>query len=183
MTLTVVYNGIGKLAAEQLKKLVSQRDDQGKDIIGSEDGTIKIVALDEPVFIDTSKANTIDDPIVFVDDIKSGQDIMPIAQPKQYGFGVTCSFAGPQLVLTIDPKALRGQKEYIKFLEKLNSLTFQQLPTAPRGIDALKETLMHGLIGRKRREENVKKQQLIYGVTKLYYEDLREFMLTYGKDN
>ena len=136
MRLTVVYSGIGKIAAEQLKKLVSHRDDQGRDIVGSEDGTIKIVSLDEPVFIGTSKADTIDDPIVFIDNIKSGQEIMPIAQPKQYGFGVVCSFAGPQLVLTIDPKALKKQDEYNRFLEKLNSLTYQQLPAAPHGIDA-----------------------------------------------
>ena len=89
--------------------------------------------------------------------------------------------AGPQIVLTADPKALKKKDEYTKFVEELNSLTFQQISTAPRGVELVLDSILHGAIGTKKRQENIKKQQLIYGVTKFYYEDLREFMSEYGK--
>ena len=181
MNLIVVYKGIGKIAADQLKKLVSQKDDNGETIIGPEDGIVDIVAMEEKVYLDNSKITPYNDPILFIDDVKPGDDIKPIAKPKQYGFGVICGFAGPQALLTVDAKALRKADEYEKFLDSLNSLTFQQISRAPRGIHAVLDSLGHGIKGVRKRRDDVKKQQLIFGVTKLYYEDLREFMKAFGK--
>lgn len=181
MNLIVVYKGYGKIAADQLKKLVSQKDDSEDEIIGTEDNTIDVVAMEEKSFIDNSKTMPFKDPILFIDDVKGGSDIKPIAKPRKYGYGVICGFAGPQAVLTVNIKALRKKKEYNKFLEKLNSMTFQQISTAPREWDAFWDSLMHGMIGTKERREKIKKQQLIYGVTMLYNNDLQEFMKSYGK--
>lgn len=76
----------------------------------------------------------------------SSKEIIPIAKPKQYGFGVICGFAGPQAVLTVNAKAVSKADDYDKFLEVLNSITFQQISKAPRGIHAVLDSLGHGVI-------------------------------------
>lgn len=180
MNLIVVYKGTGKIAADQLKKLVSQKDDNGETFMGSEVGTVDIVAMEEKVYADNCKTMPYKDPFLFIDDVKAGQEIIPIAKPKQYGFGVTCGFAGPQAVLTVNVKAVSKADDYDKFLEALNSITFQQICKAPRGISALLDCLGHGVKGYFKRKDDIKRQQLIYGVTKLYYEDLQSFMEEHG---
>lgn len=181
VNLVVVYKGAGKIAADQLKKLVSQKDDKDSTIIGSEDGTVEIIAMDEKVYNDNSKTSPYNDPTLFIDDVKASQEIIPIAKPKQYGFGVICGFAGPQAVLTVKAKAVSKADEYNKFIEELNSLTFQQISMVPRGFRAVLDSLGHGVKGYLKRKEDIRKQQIIYGVTKFYYEDLHDFMKSYGK--
>lgn len=181
MNIIVVYKGIGKIAADQLKKLVSQKDDSADQIYGTEDGTVEVIAMEEKVYLDNSRTTPFNDPVLFIDDVKGSKDIIPIARPKPYGYGVTCGFAGPQAVLTVNPKALSNPDEYNAFLEKLNALTFQQISIVPRGKKAILDTVSHGVVGVFKRRDDLKKQQLIYGATKLYYEDLGDFMKTYGK--
>lgn len=181
MNLIVIYKGIGKIAADQLKKLLSQKDDNGDTIVGPEDGMVDVVAMEEKIYLDNSKTTPYNDPILFIDDVKPGEEIKPIAKPKHYGFGVICGFAGPQALLTVNAKALSKPDDYDNFVETLNSMTFQQISKAPRGIHAVWDALGHGVKGVKKRKEDIKKQQLIYGVTKLYYEDLQDFMKSYGK--
>lgn len=183
MNLIVVYKGIGKIAADQLKKLVNQKDDNGEYIIGSKDDSIEIIAMDEEIYLQNAKTNPFKDPILFIGDVKGGSEIKPIAQPKGYGFGVICGFAGPQAVLTVNAKAVSTKKDYDAFFEALNSLTFQQITKVPKGKNAVMDSFKHGVIGTLKRKDSLKKQQLIYGVTKLYYEDLQEFMTSYGKRN
>ena len=63
MNLIVVYKGIGKIAADQLKKLLSQKDDNGETIVGPEDGIVDVVAMEEKVYLDNSKTTPYNDPI------------------------------------------------------------------------------------------------------------------------
>lgn len=181
MNLIVVYKGNGKIAADQLKKLLSQKDDNGEILVGQEDGIVDVVAMEEHVYLTNSKATPYKDPILFIDDVKPGVEIKPIAKPKNYGFGVICGFAGPQALLTVNAKALRKAEDYDNFVEKLDSMTFQQIHKVPRGINAIWDALGHGVMGVIKSKEDIKRQQLIYGVTKLYYEDLHDFMESYGK--
>lgn len=182
MILIVVYKGIGKIAADQLKKLVSQEDNKRKLTEEQEESVFEIIAMEEKVYIDNARTTPYRDPVLFIDNVKGCKEIKPIAKPKHYGYGVICGFAGPQAVLTVNPKALSKVDMYDKFFEELNSLTFQQISKAPRGIHAFLNSLGHGVKGTLKARDDLKRQQIIYGVTKLYYEDLRDFMKTYGKE-
>lgn len=173
MNLIVVYKGLGKIAADQLKKLASQKDDE---IAAKYSEPIEIIAMDEKVYLDNSKTQPYTDPILFIDDVKGADDIKPIARPKHYGYGVICGFAGPQMVLTVNYKKLAKRSEYEKFVEELNALTFQQISNIPKGLPGIWDALKHGALGVKKNIENLKRQQLIFGVTKLFYEDLFELM-------
>lgn len=176
MNLIVVYSGIGKIAADQLKKLVIQGNSYVENSIGAEEGHINVIAMEEEAYLDNTKVGLYNDPVLFIDDVKCGKEIKPIAKPKKYGYGVICGFAGPQAVLTVNAKSIRKTEDYNKFVDELNTLTFQQISKVPKGFHAIVDTLGHGLIGFQKRRKNEKKQQLIYGVTKFYNEDIRDFM-------
>lgn len=182
MNLIVVYKDIGKIAAYQLKKLVSQKDDSEEEIVGTPDGSISVIAMDEKTYLENESRDPFVDPVLFIDDIKGIESLIPIAEPKSYGFGVEFRFGGPVAVIHVNPKALNKSDEYNRFYEQLNALTFQQIRKAPRGIKAFMDSILHGIKGYKRRNEDIKKQQLIYGVTKLYYDDLRDYMNSFGQN-
>lgn len=173
MNLVVVYKGNGKIAADQLKKLVAEN----AGMIAEDDiASLVIVAMEEKVYLDNSKTKPFTDPILFIGDVKDASGIISIAEPKQYGYGVICGFAGPQMVLTVNPKKLAKRSVYEEFIENLNDLTFQQISTAKPGIHGMWNAILHGVRGVKNNNENIRKQQLIYGVTKLFNDDLLVYL-------
>lgn len=176
MNLIVVYSGIGKIAADQLKKLVIHGINNNGNSIDDEEGYTKVIAMEEKAYLDNTKVSLYNDPVLFLDDVKCGKEIKPIAKPKNYGYGVICGFAGPQAVLTVNTKAIRKEDDYNKFVDELNTLTFQQISKVPKGFHAIVDSLEHGLIGLRKKRKNEKKQLLIYGITKFYYEDFQDFM-------
>ena len=178
MNLIVVYKGIGKIAVDQLKKLVTENSEA---ISETDIESIEIIAMEEKVYLDNSKTQTYNDPILFVDDVKAVDEIKSIARPKHYGYGVICGFAGPQLVLTVNAKKLSKRSVYEEFVEVLNDLTFQQISTVPKGFPGVWDALKHGVLGVKKNNENLKRQQIIYGVTKLFNDDLLEYLNSFRK--
>lgn len=178
MSLIVVYNGIGKIAADQLKKLLCLKNDSADSPSGNEDYSIDVIAWDENTYEQNAKARPFTDKVLFVGSVKGVKELFPIAKPVFNKFGVVYSFAGPQATLTVDHKKLRRAADYNAFLEELNNLTYQHLSPAPRGFKAIIDTIWNGTLGAKKRREDIQRQQFIYGVTKLYYQDLRDFLDT-----
>lgn len=65
-TLIVVYKD--ELILNQLKKLVETNDDDKETgmIVGTEDGSITIVAWDEKMWLSQKKAGTVEDKVLFI---------------------------------------------------------------------------------------------------------------------
>lgn len=177
----VVYKDSGKIVADQLKKLVSQKANNDDIETSDMNISVTIIAMDEAAFMSNNPITPFNDPILFVDKVKGSQDIKPIAKPKNYGYGVICGFAGPQAVLTVNQKKVAKKTDYEAFLKELNAMTFQQVSTVPRGLNGIIDTVKHGYLGYKKRKEDLQKQQLIYGATKFYKEDLYDFLKSYGQ--
>ena len=169
--LIVVYNEKtpGKLVADQLKKLVSQNSDELEV-------DIEVIPMEEKVYIDNSKANPLIDKVLFVDGVKYIEDLKSISEIKFHKYGVIYSLAGPQAVLTVNTSKLKDEKIYNSFLEELNELTYQGIKKAPRGIKGVKNNVIHGLLGYLKNLKDIKKQQLIYGATVFFNNDLVSFM-------
>jgi len=73
--LIVVYKDKDEISLNQLKKMVDTKDDEvdSDGIIGTEDGTVKIVSWNEKTWLNNKKAgNTgqLDDKVLFLGDIK-----------------------------------------------------------------------------------------------------------------
>ena len=132
-TLIVVYKD--ELYSNYLKKLVETNDDNGEDaVVGTQDGSIHIVAWTDKVWRDQKKAGNINDKVLFLGDIKGTDKLLPILDVKYNEYGILYGWAGNQAILCVDSKALK-KDDYLKFFEKLCELS---IPDSMK-VSAIKE--------------------------------------------
>lgn len=119
-TLIVVYKD--ELLMNQLKKMVETHDDNDEGIVGTRDDSINIISWTEKVWNGNKKAGNIQGKILFLGDIKSTDELIPVLDVKFNDCGVKYGWAGNQAVLFADPKILSDRRAYDEFLEKLSEL-------------------------------------------------------------
>ena len=196
-TLVVVCKD--EMLVNQLRKLVETKDDTGEEsVIGTRDGSVKIVAWTEKVWLDQKKAGNIDSKVLLVGDIKGVDKLITVLDIRFEECGVKYGWAGNQAVIAIDPKALKKEEDYNAFLEKLNALPVPEIikkkpQAAPKenaakagaavgiaavfgmiaGLGAAGAELAMSVFSNK---TAVKQQMLFYGVLNLYNNHLEEFM-------
>ena len=200
--LIVVYKEKDEVAFNQLEKKVIENDDdiENGTIIGTEDGTVKIVAWDEKTWIDNKKAgNTglLNEKILFLGDVKGVDKLIPTLDIKFDMFGVSYGFSGKKAAVIVDPRPLFKKDTYDSFIEDLkqvcNATTTQEkknldfndkkktiknlailaLHTSLFGVIGAIATLTGYAFGDAKK---IRSQQLLYGVSKLYLNDLDAFM-------
>ncbi len=198
--LLVVYKSKDEISLNQLRKFVDTKDDdpENEKIVGTEDGTIKIIAWDEKTWIDNKKAGNsgyLDDKILFLGDIKGVDKLIPTLDIKFDEFGVSYGFSGKQAAIIVDPKPLNNPEIYDNFMKKLNEVcdastarekkyfdTRDLKDVAKKGVKyyfaaalfwpSVVGAVNHGVKDAKL----VRNQQLLYGISMLYLNDLDAFM-------
>lgn len=199
--LLVVYKEKDEVSLNQLKKLVDSSDDtEGEEIVGTEDGTVKIVSWSEKTWLDNKKAgNTgdLDDKILFLGDIKGVDKLIPTLDIKFNKHGVSYGFSGKQAAIMVDGKMLISKKQYDAFIEDLKKVCDASSVTdrkyfdfsdgkqnAKKGVKFAAMAVLLGTIGSIAAlttyafedAKTVRNQQLLYGVAQLYFNDLDAFM-------
>lgn len=115
--LIVVYEKKDEIALNYLKQLVLSKDDNAEtgEIVGTKDGTIEVIAWTEKVYLDNTKNRNISNKIIFMDDIKGIEKIVPIMKVKYNKYGVKYGISGNNAVISIDEKELNSDNEYEAF--------------------------------------------------------------------
>jgi len=119
-TLIVVYKD--ELLMNQLRKLVESHDDIDDDVVGTRDGSINIVSWTEKVWLGNKKAGNIKGKILFLDEIKGMDKLIPVIDVIFDECGIKYGWAGNQAVLYADTKSLLKRADYDEFLKKLSEL-------------------------------------------------------------
>ena len=198
--LLVVYKNKDELSLNQLKKYVDSHDDEQGKIIGTEDGTVKIISWDEKTWLDNKKAGNngyLDDKILFMGEIKGVDKLIPTLDIKFDQFGVSYGFSGKQAAIIIDSKPLLKKDNYDLFISDLKMVCDASTVEEKRALDFSdkKENIKKGAklaaataffkaIGAVATVASyafgdaklIREQQLLYGVAKLYLNDLDAFM-------
>lgn len=198
--LLVVYKNKDEVALNQLRKLIDTKDDEeGGRVIGTRDGSIKVVSWNEKTWLDNKKAgNTgdLDDKILFLGDIKGVNKLIPTLDKKDCGHGVYYGFSGKQAVIMVDGMKISSPKAYASFLGDLKKICDVETVnkklhfdlnnvgnTAKSGIKSAVIAAISPIVGVGVAVSDVisdnktcRIQQLLYGVAKLYYDDLDDFM-------
>lgn len=190
-TLIVVYKD--ELVANQLRKMVTTKDDgDGEEVVGTKDGSVRIVSWTEKVWLDQKKAGNIDSKVLFVGDIKGTDKLVPILDIKFDDCGVKYGWAGNQAVVCADPKVLLPKGEYSAFVEKLKVMPVPEKLKA-KAIDTKDVVVKAGAVGAAwaflgpigaaaafalgtKDKAKVMQQMLFYGIINLYNNHLEEFM-------
>ncbi len=197
-TLIVVYKD--ELMLNQLKKLVETNDDNDEEnVIGTRDGSVRIVAWTEKVWADQKKAGNINNKVLFLGDVKDVDKLLPVIDIKFDSFGVKYGWAGNQAVLCCDVWQLNKAEVYNQFLYELNKLPLPEiLKSEARKVreEQQEDNSKKGFFGKlgssivktakkisnkvqdavETNNDKVKKQQYFYGVYNLYAQHLEEFM-------
>ena len=119
-TLIVVYKD--EMLMNQLKKMVETNDDDENGVVGTRDNSINIVSWTENVWLDQKKAGNIQGKILYLDDIKGTESLVPVIDVKFDKCGVKYGWAGNQAVLVADTAALNVRKDYDAFVAQLSDL-------------------------------------------------------------
>ena len=120
-----------ELLINQLKKYVETNDDKDEEnVVGTKDGSVKIVAWNEKVWLDNKKAGNIASKVLLIGNVKGVDKLIPIIDVKYNEYGIKYGWAGNQAILIVDPKALSNEADYDAFFEALQktavSETYQQ---------------------------------------------------------
>lgn len=194
-TIIVVYKD--ELLINHLKKLIETNDDiNDNNIIGTRDGSVRIVAWTEKIWNHQKESGNINNKILYLGNIKDVDKLIPIIDVKFNEFGIKYGWAGNQAVIISDSSALNKAEDYNAFLEKLNEYNLPEiLKTKPRKINEVVEanTNFFGKVGKVFKKttqsistnvknvidsnnDKVKRQQYYYGIMKLYENHLEEFV-------
>ncbi len=200
--LLVVYKNKDEVSLNQLKKFVDTKDDdsESEKIVGTEDGTVKIISWDEKTWRDNKKAGNnghLDDKILFIGDIKGVDKLIPTLDIKFNQFGVSYGFSGKQAAIMVDPMPLLKRETYDEFIEDLKQVCTATTVKEKRNFDfgdkkenvkgGVKFAAISALLGSIGAVATVtsyafgdakiiRNQQFLYGVAKLYLNDLDAFM-------
>lgn len=192
--LIVVYKEKDEVAFNQLKKMVDTKDDDAESgtIVGTEDGTVKIVAWNEKTWLDNKRSgNTgmLDDKILFLGDIKGVDKLIPTLDIKFNQYGVSYGFSGKQAAIIIDTKYLKKKEIYDEFIADLKKVCTATTVEKKKNLDfkdKIKKVVTYSIWGgigamaivyyAFADEKLVRSQQLLYAVVKLYQNDLDKFM-------
>lgn len=186
-TLIVVYKD--ELVLNQLKKFVETNDDDKENgkIVGTEDGSVIIVAWNEKMWLEQKKAGTIDSKVLFIGNTKGIDKLAPIIDVKYDKWGIKYGWAGKQALLQVDETALLKRENYNAFLEAFKKAMLPRKEEERLPVKIAKKGgifFLFGLIGLSASvvadlfedKNKVKQQQLLFGVAELYRKDLETFM-------
>lgn len=193
--LIIVYNKEYEIAFNYLKKLIESKDDlDDGTVIGTEDESVKVIGWDEKTWLDNKKAGNLDDKILFIGDISGIDNLIPILDIKFKEYGVSYGVAGKQAVVFVNEKELKKEDDYDKFYHDLqivckNDITQEYNGSFKSSLSGLGKAwyyVMHvhpavtvqDIVLSKKEAKAVRIQQLFYGITKLYYNDLNSFMIS-----
>ena len=137
-TLIVVYKD--ELLMNQLRKLIETHDDTNDQVIGTKDDSIDIISWSEPVWLDNKKKGTIKGKVLFLDEIKDTDQLVPVLDLKLNECGVYFGWAGNQAILFARPSEIIAREDYDAFLEKLSALPVPELLKATKEDDKKEES-------------------------------------------
>lgn len=179
-TLIVVYKEKDELILNLLRKLVETKDDNAEngDVVGTKDGSVKIVSWTEKVWLEQKKAGTIEDKVLLIGDIKGVDSLFPIIDWKYDKWGIKYGWAGNTAVLYANVSGVSGD-DYKLFLEDFRSKALPK-DEKPAVGEFLLKTAAFGPFGLIdwffKNKKKVRQQLYLYGAMNFYIQDLEGFM-------
>lgn len=193
--LMVAYKAKDEVIVNLLRKLVETNDDgPNGEVVGTEDGSVKIVSWEEKVWRENKKIGKYGNKILLINDVTGGNQLKPVIDEKFNEYGVSYGFAGNQALIFADPTVFLEDKDLFKKFQEDAKRTLSN----PSDIEisnifigalmtlasiSLPASFMLGCIYgvykmRKAYEiaEKIVQVQLMYGIMKLYKNDLDKFM-------
>lgn len=196
-SLLVVYQKRDEEIFSHLKDLV-ERNDDGEDyeIVGTEDGTVRVIKCTEDIWLVHKKAGrekNLAEKVIFIGDIKGSEN--PISIYREHGISYG-KIDNDHMKINVDENYIWNREEYSIFLSELKSVVISadEIKASVEKKSRTKASMVVGGIlfpplqiynavalaidAKDARKDSklMRKQMLLYGVSKLYYNDLEKFI-------
>ena len=172
-----------KFLSEEMSKLIDMDDDIDREtVVGTKDGTVHTIVWNEATWEAYRDKLTGDDKVLIFGKVKK---IHPLTseQIRFNEFGVKYGWNGNIAMIEADPKSLSKAKDYNDFLSVINDLQIsEKLKKNVKlnfdiGVVAKMALFPPILIGDAVHENSaVREQLLLFGLNKLYMQDLSDFL-------
>lgn len=171
------------LLFSELRKLVDTDDDEDGRIVGTRDGTVRIVRWDEKKWRFRRNANVTNDKVIVTGDIPGAKNDLKLMEPRFEKYGVKYGWIGGCAYIDADLRKIRGKYVYDAFLAEFNSLPLPAELKKDKKMrldvkTGLKAALATPLLAKDIYDDTyaVRRQMIFYGLIRFYYDHLEEFL-------
>ena len=173
-----------ELLYEQLKKLVETDDDEDEEIlIGTKDGTVRMIRWEEQKWVYRKKTDTVDTKVIVIGDCKGADSGVKLMDVKFDQYGVRYGWIGNCAYVQADLRRIRAKGAYDAMLAELGELPVPDVIKEDKKLrlnwkTGLKTALATPLMAKDLYDDTVavKRQMYFYGVIRFYYHHLEEFL-------
>ena len=171
------------LLFSEMRKLVETNDDEEDMIVGTRDGSVRIVRWDEKKWRFRRNANATSDKVIVMGDISGAKNDIKLMEPKFERYGVKYGWIGGCAYVDADLRKIRGKYVYDTFLAEFNSLPLPAELKKDKKLrldvkTGLKAALATPLLAKDLYDDTyaVRRQMLFYGLIMFYYNHLEQFL-------
>lgn len=173
-----------ELLFQQLKKLVETDDDESEEVVvGTKDGTVRLVRWEEQKWLYRSKTDTVDTKVIVIGDCKGADNGIKLMDVRFDQYGVRYGWVGNCAYIHADLRRIRGKGVYDAFLAELNTIPAPEIIKEDKKLrlnwkTGLKTALATPLLAKDLYDDTyaVKRQMYFFGVIRFYYHDLERFL-------
>lgn len=172
-----------ELLAQSMAQLIEREDDTEGGVVGTKDGSVYVIVADEKFYQKVLAGRVAGQKKIFVGNIRSSENLRKSSVKRFEKFGVSYGWAGTDAYITCDTKALDKKAVYDEFLKEISSIDFDKLDKGDARFkmniaNAAKIAFATPLLLKDVYDYQVRvaRQQLIYGIYRMYVEDLDRFL-------
>ena len=171
------------LIAQAMAQLIERNDDTEEGVVGTKDGSVYAIVADEKFYQKVLAGRVAGQKKLFIGNLKSSENLRKSSVKKFEQYGVSYGWAGTDAYITCDTKKLDKKADYEAFLKEIEGIDFDKLDKGNARFkmsiaNAAKIAFATPILLKDAYDYQVKvtRQQLIYGIYRLYYDDLGSFL-------
>ncbi len=172
-----------ELLFQQLKKLVETDDDEAEVVIGTKDGTVRLVRWEEQKWLYRSRTDTVDTKVLVIGDCKGADSGVKLMNAIYDQYGIRYGWIGNCAYVHADLRKIRAKGVYDAFLKELREMPAPEIIKEDKKLrlnwkTGLKTALATPLMAKDLYDDTVavKRQMYFFGVIHFYYHGLEEFL-------
>ena len=172
-----------ELLFQQLKKLVETDDDEAEVVIGTKDGTVRLVRWEEQKWLYRSRTDTVDTKVLVIGDCKGADSGVKLMNAIYDQYGIRYGWIGNCAYVHADLRRIRAKGVYDAFLKEMREMPAPEIIKEDKKLrlnwkTGLKTALATPLMAKDLYDDTVavKRQMYFFGVIHFYYHGLEEFL-------
>lgn len=171
------------LLAQTMAKLIEREDDTEEGVVGTKDKAVYVIVANEKFYQKVLMGRLSGQKRLFIGDIKSSETLRKNSVMRFDSYGVSYGWAGSDAYIYADPKPLEKKADYEAFLKEISAIDVEQLDKSNARfkmslISAAKLAFFTPMLLKDYYDYRVRvsRQQLMYGLYKMYMGDLDKFL-------